>query len=294
MELASRVAPHPTTVLITGESGTGKEVVARAIHRMSPRRDLRMVAVNCAAIPENLLESELFGHRRGAFTGASVDKPGLFEEADGSTLLLDEVGELPLALQVKLLRVLQEGEVRRVGAQQVQKVDVRVMAATARDLEAEVVEGRFREDLYYRINVVHIHVPPLRDRLEDLDALVNAFVARLAARSGQRVSITPDAREAIRNHAWPGNVRELENALERAVVLSADATIRPDVLDLHSPQRPIDGGGACSLKEVAAAAEARAIDAALEAAGGSRAEAAKQLGISQRSLFYKLKEYGIS
>ncbi len=301
MDLASRVAPHATTVLITGESGTGKEVVARAVHRMSPRRTAPFIAVNCGAIPANLLESELFGHKRGAFTGATADKPGLFEEADGGTLLLDEVGELPVELQVKLLRVLQESEVRRVGEAHARKVDVRLLAATARNLEADVTEGRFREDLFYRLNVVRIHIPPLRERPEDLDSLVARLVARAAKRLGRELTVTGDAMAAIRRNAWRGNVRELENALERAAVLSADGVIREDAVrdaGVASPVRaaggePAGGGDELTtLKDAVADAERHAIQRALEAAGGNRQDAAKILGISPRTLFYKLKQLG--
>jgi two-component system response regulator AtoC len=300
LDLAMRVAPHGTTVLITGESGTGKEVLARAVHRMSPRRDRPFVAVNCGAIPENLLESELFGHARGAFTGAMADKPGLFEEAHGGTLLLDEVGELPPPLQVKLLRVLQESEVRRVGESASRKVDVRVIAATARDLETEAGEGRFREDLFYRLNVVHIHIPPLRDRREDIDGLVTALLARVASRSSRPVRITPEALETACRARWPGNVRELENALERSAILSPDGVI--DGESLAGAGRRLESigvGGASSaagpvtLKTAVAEAERRAVEAALDAAQGNRREAARILGISLRSLFYKLKEHGL-
>jgi two-component system response regulator AtoC len=297
VDLASRVAPHPTTVLITGESGTGKEVIARAIHRMSPRHDARFVAVNCAAIPEHLLESELFGHVRGAFTGAAADKRGLFEEADGGTLLLDEVGDLPLPLQVKLLRVLQEGEIRRVGGQKPQRVDVRVLAATARDLERDVAEGRFREDLYYRLNVVRIHIPPLRERPQDLEPLAVALLQRAVERAGHRIMMSPEALAAIRGHRWPGNVRELENTLERAVVLSADGVIRADAFETAGTS-----GAASShptailpsrLQDAVVVAERAVIQEALRNASGNRAAAAKLLGISQRNLFYKLKKLGL-
>jgi two-component system response regulator AtoC len=298
MDLATRVAPHATTVLITGESGTGKEVLARAIHRMSPRRDRPFVAVNCGAIPENLLESELFGHARGAFTGATADKPGLFEEAHGGSLLLDEIGELPSPLQVKLLRVLQESEVRRVGESASRKVDARVLAATARELEAEVREGRFREDLFYRINVVHIHIPPLRERPEDVDGLVTALLERVSERSGRPVAITADGLAAVRRGAWPGNVRELENALERAAVLSSDDTIRAEAFE--GVGRQVAGmtsgpttGEPMPLKQATEQAERHAVQWALEAASGNRREAAQMLGISLRSLFYKLKQHDL-
>lgn len=290
-DLATRVAPHATTVLITGESGTGKEVVARAIHRMSPRREAPFVAVNCGAIPEHLLESELFGHVRGAFTGAAADKLGLFEEADHGTLLLDEIGDLPPPLQVKLLRVLQEGEIRRVGDARSRRVDVRVLAATARDLEADVHEGRFREDLYYRLNVVRIHLPPLRERAEDLDSLVASLVERTARRTGKQVTLAKEAMTAIRGHSWPGNVRELENALERAVVLSPDGVIRDIVVGTPRAGRQDETAGSVTTLEAALrSAERQAIDRALAAADGNRKEAARILGISVRSLFYKLKE----
>lgn len=296
MELATRVAAHTTTVLVTGESGTGKEVVARAIHRMSPRRDAPFVAVNCAAIPENLLESELFGHRKGAFTGAATDRAGLFEEANGGTLLLDEIGDLPIGLQAKLLRVLQEGEVRRVGDSKARKVDTRVIAATARELERDVGAGRFREDLYYRLNVVRIHIPPLRDRPEDLDGLVAAFVRRAAQRGGREIELASEAMAAIRRHRWPGNVRELENALERALVLSTDDTLDPGAFALQpaaAANTAAIADGPRTLKEAVAEAEGHAIREALVATDGNRQAAARILGISVRSLFYKLKQLDV-
>jgi two-component system response regulator AtoC len=303
MDLAARVAPHTTTVLITGESGTGKEVLARTIHRMSPRRAAPFVAVNCGAIPENLLESELFGHAKGAFTGATADKPGLFEEAHGGTLLLDEVGELPLTLQVKLLRALQEGEIRRVGESAARQVDTRLLAATARNLEEDARDGRFREDLLYRLNVVNIHIPPLRQRPEDLDRLVAALLARVSTKSGWEVRILPAALEAIRQRSWPGNVRELENALERAAVLSSDGVIGPDGFEgigapMGAPRgAPTHAGAAGTtppdLKTAVRVAERETIEAALGATGGNRKEAADLLGVSLRTLFYKLKDLGI-
>jgi two-component system response regulator AtoC len=296
LDLATRVAPHPTTVLITGESGTGKEVVARAIHRMSPRREEPFVAVNCGAIPEALLESELFGHVRGAFTGALADKPGLFEEASGGTLLLDEIGDLPLPLQVKLLRVLQEGTIRRVGESRERRIDVRLMAATARDIDAEVRAGRFREDLYYRLNVVRIHVPPLRERPEDVERLALVLLDRATRRAGRTARLTPDALGRLRAMPWTGNVRELENSIERAVVLARDESIGSEAFDgiaTASPRGGESGGGSeplIPLKDAVTAAEAQAVARALEAAGGNRAEAARILGISLRSLYYKLRE----
>jgi len=291
MTLATQVAAYATTVLLTGESGSGKEVVARAIHRMSPRRDERFVAVNCGAIPENLLESELFGHVRGAFTGASADRVGLFEEANGSTLLLDEIGELSPALQVKLLRVLQESEIRRVGDTRARKVDVRVIAATARDLDAEVAGGGFRDDLFYRLNVVHIHLPPLRERTDDLPGLVAALLEKARKRSGRDVRLAPDVLAAITGRDWPGNVRQLENAIERAAVLSADGTIRAEAFDDRKPVKATDTP--TKLSDAVSQSERGAIERALSTVGGNRSEAARLLGVSLRSLFYKMKRLGL-
>ena len=294
LELVARVAEHNTTVLITGESGTGKEVIARAIHRASPRATRGFVAINCAAIPENLLESELFGHVRGAFTGASADKIGLFEQAHGGTLLLDEIGELPLGLQAKLLRVLQESEIRRVGDQRTRRVDVRVLAATARDLAAEVKAGRFREDVFYRLNVVSIELPPLRERHEDIAPLARHFAALLEKRLGHPLSLSDGAVSWLQAQPWPGNVRELENAIERAAVLSDRERLAPEDLRRGPPpgavsQAPPDSpGGSGSLDDAVAAAERQAITAALTATDGNRREAAKRLGISLRTLFYKM------
>jgi two-component system response regulator AtoC len=297
MDLASRVAPHATTVLVTGESGTGKEVVARAIHRMSPRRDQPFVPVNCAAIPEALLESELFGHARGAFTGAVADKRGLFEEADKGTLLLDEVGDLPLPLQVKLLRVLQENAIRRVGEGRERRVDVRLIGATARNLDADVATGRFREDLFYRLNVVRIHIPPLRERFEDLDHLAVVLLRRAAQRAGREAAFAPDAMAALREHRWPGNVRELENAIERAVVLSPDGTIHGGAFreTTGAPHAAAADGPpeTLRLKDAVARAEREAIASALAAAEGNREQAAQLLGVSLRTLYYKLRDSGL-
>src|SRR3954468_16592534 len=227
LELASRVARHNTTVLITGESGTGKEVIARAIHRMSPRSDRSFTAINCAAIPEQLLESELFGHTKGAFTGATSDHPGLFELANGGTLLLDEIADLPQALQAKLLRVLEEGEIRRLGGRESKKIDVRVLAANGKPMEQAVESGEFRADLFYRLNVVRLHIPPLRERPEDVPALLTHFVRQAATRLGHPVSITPSALDALTHHSWPGNVREIRNAVERAAVLGTGGPLEP-------------------------------------------------------------------
>jgi two-component system response regulator AtoC len=303
LALVARVAEHNTTVLITGESGTGKEVIARAIHRASPRASRVFVGINCAAIPEALLESELFGHVRGAFTGASADKTGLFEHAHGGTLLLDEIGELPVGLQAKLLRVLQEEEIRRVGDEKTRKVDVRVLAATARDLEAEVAAGRFREDLFYRVNVVAIELPPLRERREDIAPLASLFVARLAKRLGRPLSLSPSALGWLEEQPWPGNVRELENAIERAVVLSDHQSLTPEDFRRGpapaaptpiAATEPAAGVVGANLEDVVAAAERQAITAALQASGGNRRAAAKRLGVSLRTLFYKIDRYGIT
>ena len=297
LDLVARVADHKTTVLIMGESGTGKEVIAQAIHRASPRAGEAFVAINCAAIPETLLESELFGYVRGAFTGASGDKPGLFEQADRGTLLLDEIGELPLALQAKLLRVLQEGEIRRLGDEKTRRVDARVLAATAKDLAAEVAAGRFREDLFYRLNVVTIHLPTLRERVADIAPLAGHFAMRLGRRLGRRVTLSAAALRWLEQQPWRGNVRELEHAIERAAVLTDKETLEPDDLQKGPlpPSRPHEeqGAGSGTLREAAEAAEREAIRASLEAVGGNRREAAKRLGVSLRTLFYKMERYGL-
>src|SRR5262245_21948404 len=300
-----RVAPHRSTVLITGESGTGKELVARAIHELSPRAAKRFVAVNCAAIPGPLLESELFGHKRGAFTDAVRDKPGLFEDADGGTLFLDEVGELPLALQVKLLRALQEGEIRRVGDTASIKVDVRLIAATLRDLADDVRAGRFREDLYYRLNVLPVTIPPLRERTEDIPALARFFAHRHSARHQLgEVELSDVAIEALVRQPWPGNVRELENVIERAVVLADGPTGGRDarvidldylgtVMNVQAPP-PAREPGELSIKKATREIEQDLIRRALGVTQGNRTNAAKLLEISHRALLYKMKEYGIS
>ena len=299
LDVVARVAAHRTTVLITGESGTGKEVVARAIHRASPRAGGPFIGVNCAAIPESLLESELFGHVRGAFTGAVGDKPGLFEQAEHGTLLLDEVGEMPAALQAKLLRVLQDGEIRRVGDQRSRKVDVRILAATARDLEEDVKRGAFREDLLYRLNVVAIHLPPLRERPEDIPALAHHFARLAGKRLGRRLGLSAAAVDWLAAQRWPGNARELEHTIERAGVLSDHETLEPGDFRTGAPA-PAPGAGAGAggsapptLRERLDAAERTAIAEALAAAGGNRREAATRLGVSLRTLFYKIARHGL-
>jgi two-component system response regulator AtoC len=298
LDVVGRVADRGTTVLVLGESGTGKEVIARAIHRASPRAGRPFVAVNCAAIPENLLESELFGHVRGAFTGAAADKPGLFEQADGSTLLLDEIGELPLPLQAKLLRALQEGEIRRVGDARTRRVDVRLVAATARDLEAEVRAGGFREDLYYRLNVVTVRLPPLRERPADIAPLAARFAAQLARRFARPLALAPEAVAWLEGQPWPGNVRQLENTIERAAVLTDHDVL--GVADLDQDVRPRPGapkgdarGPSITLRDAVTGAERDAITTALAAAGGNRRDAARRLGVSLRTLFYKMARLGI-
>ena len=301
LALADKVARHPSTVLITGESGTGKELVARHLHRRSPRASAPFIAVNCGAIPEALLESELFGHAKGAFTGATVDREGLFADADGGTLFLDELGELPIALQVKLLRALQEGEVRRVGDDASRRVDVRVVAATSRNLESEVAEGRFRADLFYRVNVVRIHLPPLRERSEDVPELVRHFIDRFNARLGLRVTgASAAAMRALIDYPWPGNVRELENIVERAMVLAdhdrIDLAQLPALLPPATTALPSDDIAASldlSVKRRTDALERVLIREALSRTQGNRTRAAKLLDLSHRALLYKIREYGI-
>jgi transcriptional regulator with GAF, ATPase, and Fis domain len=292
-------------VLITGESGTGKEVLARAIHRLSPRSERAFTAINCAAIPGQLLESELFGHTKGAFTGAVADRMGLFEVAHEGTLLLDEIGDLPLDLQAKLLRVLEEGEIRRVGGRDAKRVDVRVIAATAKPLEQAVEQGEFRADLFYRLNVVRLHLPPLRERPEDVPALLTHFARQAATRMGRAVSLTPGALASLTHHNWPGNVRELRNAVERAVVLGTGGPL--DIKDFGlgngngngngnghgsgngAPSSAEASNGTLVLKTQVEEIERRAIQKALQVSGGNRRQAASLLGISLRTLFYKMR-----
>jgi len=298
LELLERTAAFKTTCVLFGESGTGKEVLARAIHAQSPRRNEPFVAVNCGAIPDALLESELFGHAKGAFTGAARARRGLFLEANRGTLFLDEIGEVPLALQVKLLRVLQEEEVRPVGEEKAQKVDVRVIAATARDLVAEVKAGRFREDLFYRLDVMRLEVPALRDRREDISLLADHFLAHFRDTLGKSVrGISDEALERLLRYAWPGNVRELENVIERAVILADGDRITPSELpeSVREPSNAAEPGAPqdFALRRARRAFETDWIRRALAAAGGNRTHAARMLEISHRALLYKIKEYGI-
>ncbi len=303
-EFIGRVARSAFPVLITGESGTGKELVARALHDTSGRA--AFVAVNCATLPENLLESELFGHEKGAFTGADREKPGLFEEADGGTLFLDEVGELPLPLQPKLLRALEEGEIRRVGSTRARRMDVRVIVATNRDLEKEVAEQRFREDLFWRLNVVALHVPPLRERVEDIPLLVEHFLNLSSERTAPKAdplqtvslrhTVGGETLRLLQSYPWPGNVRELRNALERAIALSPDSEI--SIGDL--PPRIRDGARSAAL--VAGAVERHLslrelereyIMEVLRQAGGNKTRAADILGMDRKTLYRKLNEFGL-
>jgi two-component system response regulator AtoC len=310
-ELVERAAEYKTTVLVTGESGVGKEVVARTIHELSDRAQQPFIAVNCGAIPEALLESELFGHARGAFTGADTARRGLFREADGGSLFLDEIGELPPAMQVKLLRVLQEEEVRPIGEPKPVPVDVRILAATARSLEAEVAASRFRGDLYYRLNVFRIHLPPLRERGDDLPLLADHLVETISRRLGREVpQLLPDAIAALRSHSWPGNVRELENAIERALILERGPRLAREAFALPAAAGAVqdatpaaqhssdaaDGADESdlSVKRHMRRLEEGLIRRALARTGGNRTRAARLLELSARALQYKLKEYGIS
>jgi two-component system response regulator AtoC len=295
----SKIARYKTTVLLTGESGTGKELMARAVHHNSDRSRGALIPVNCGAIPENLLESELFGHARGAFTGAVKAKRGLFHEASGGTLFLDEIGEMPMGLQVKLLRALESEEIRRVGETRPETVDIRLVAATSRDLEQRVRDGQFREDLFYRLNVVHIHIPPLRSRTEDIPSLVEHFLGRYNAGFAKDIQHVPsEVMEALLSYAWPGNVRELRNSIERAVLLSEGHTLEFSALP---PAVQIGGGagrvagdeGDLSVKRRVASLEADLIRRALEKTGGNRTHACKLLEISHRALLYKMKDFGI-
>ncbi len=300
LEIVRKVAPHDSSVLVTGASGTGKELVARILHRESPRADRAFVAVNCGGIPEQLLESEFFGFMKGAFTGADRDKEGLFEAADGGTLFLDEIGELPATLQVKLLRALQEGEVRRLGATATRRVNVRIISATNLDLEAAVEGGDFRKDLYYRLAVVPIHLPPLRQRTEEIPRLVEHLLGRQRERLNSEIEgVEPEAMEVLLSYSWPGNIRELENVLERALVLTEGPKISvedlPEVVRRPAPDGPgiaIDGAD-LSVKRQGARLEKHLIQLALDRTGGNKTQAAELLDLSPRALRYKVQEYGI-
>jgi len=292
-----KVAAFDTTVLITGESGTGKELIANAIHYNSPRKDRELVVINCGAIPAELLESELFGHKKGSFTGAAADKAGLFETASGGTIFLDEIGEMPQKLQVKLLRALQEGEIRRVGENITRKVDVRIIAATNRDLQEDVAKERFRRDLYYRLNVVPIVIPPLRSRKEDILPLARHFLEKYSGEMNKgNIDLSPGANKLLLSFFWPGNVRELQNTIERALALSGDS---PVLTEAHFPQlkEKIDGSaqieGKGSLREKLQATEKLVIKSALSKTGGNVTEAAKELDLTRQTLHNKIRKLGI-
>lgn len=286
LTFVERVSQTAASVLITGESGTGKELIARAIHDHGPRSHKKFVAINCSAIPENLLESELFGYKRGAFTGAHTDKAGLFELADGGTLFLDEISELPLSLQSKLLRIVQERELRRVGELESRKVDVRLIAATNKNLAEEVKRGTFREDLFFRLNVVTIHLPPLRERRDDIPLLARYFFQKACETHKRHLeTIEPQAMKKLLLHSWPGNVRELQNVLERAVVLCNGTSLTAD--DIIIDTMPLPSIEGCTLEEY----ERRIIEATLQEMGGNRTRTAEKLGVSLRWLQYRLKEW---
>ncbi len=295
--LLGKVIQTPTTVLILGETGTGKELIARVIHYSGPLRNRPFVAENCGALPENILESELFGHVKGAFTGAIQDKKGLFELANGGTIFLDEIGELGLAMQVKLLRVLQEGQIRPVGGSRFKKVNVRIIASTNRDLEEEVKKGNFRQDLYYRINVFPIVLPPLRKRREDIPLLVHHFMKKISKKLDWPMQdISPRAMDLLCHYDWPGNIRQLENEIERAMILASNSKLI-DEEHLSSQITSLGGDHAPpkdnTLKEAIEALEKRMIKQALEKSGGNRTKAAKALGLTRQGLLNKITRYGI-
>jgi len=287
-----KVAPADVTTLLLGESGTGKEVVARAIHHLSNRRDFRFVAINCAAIPENLLESELFGYEKGAFTGAAKQTRGKFEYADGGTLFLDEVGDLPMSLQAKLLRFLQERVIERVGGREEIPVDVRVVCATHQDLKGQIAENLFREDLFYRISEMTITIPPLRERSGDAHLLARVFLERFAREQGRAVKgFTPEALKAIENHAWPGNVRELENRIKRAVIMTDGSQVNSEDLELSSEgEDPL----MLNLRQVRDDAESRALRRTLQIVDGNISRAAELLGVTRPTLYDLLKKHGLN
>ncbi len=302
-EVLPRIANAPSNVLITGESGTGKELIARAIHQLSPRRDRPFVVVNCGGIPPNLLESELFGYKAGAFTGASRDKEGLFLKAHKGTIFLDEIGELPLEMQVKLLRVVQEKAVMPLGSAKEIKVDVRIISATNRDLEKEVLAGNFREDLFYRLNVISLELPPLRERKEDIPLLVDYFLKKYAEKMGKKIEgISDFALKALMEYDFPGNVRELENIIERSVALESGPLILPESLVLSRKNRENSNGAfeielpeeGLNLEDLLARIEVSLLKQALARTGGNKTEAAKLLGLNFRSLRYRLAKYGLS
>jgi DNA-binding NtrC family response regulator len=291
-----RVAETRSTVLITGETGTGKELVARAIHDRSAQRHMPLIKVNCAAIPETLIESELFGHVRGAFTGAMSNRKGKFALADGGSILLDEIAKLGQPVQAKLLRVLQEREFEPLGSERAQKVDVRVIAASNRDLTAMVAAGTFQEDVYYRLNVIPIRIPPLRERREDIPVLAEHFVRKHAQRTGRHIDgLDPAAMTLLERYDWPGNVRELENTIERAVVLSTDPVIRPDAISgLRSAPTSASGVPSLQLRQNVEWVERETIRLALDASLGVKKDAAERMGISQRALSYYLAKYRLA
>jgi two-component system, NtrC family, response regulator AtoC len=307
-DMVAKVATTSAAVLLTGESGVGKEVVARAIHRASPRSANQFVKVNCAALPGELLESELFGHQRGAFTGAHRDKPGKFELAEKGTILLDEIGEVPLRLQAKLLHVLQDGEFARVGGERILHTDVRVLAATNRDLAAEIRAGRFREDLYYRLNVIEVRIPPLRERRDEIPVLIDYFLKTANAAYRRSVDIPPSMRRLLLEHSWPGNIRQLENVIKRVVVLGSAAGVYEELAasakassatSAVAPPAPlIDTSGQLDLKSIArrAARDAERIAIAdmLQRTRWNRAKAARLLGISYKALLYKIVDCGLA
>jgi two-component system response regulator AtoC len=297
IEKSRKVAPYKVPVLITGESGTGKELIARAIHLSSGLPEEKFVPVNCAAIPENLLESELFGYMKGAFTGAVYSKKGLLEEADGGTVFFDEIGDMPLPLQVKILRFLQDGEIRRIGEASARKVDVRVICATSRDLSKDVKDGRFREDLFYRINVITISIPPLRERKEDIPVLVEHFIKKFSQSTGKSIKgVSPSCMKMLIDYPWYGNVRELENQIERAIVLCErdflDESDFPSILEWMRGKDLLTVDE-LSIKKHSQALERELIIKALKRTRGNKSKAAKLLDISLRALLYKIKEYKI-
>jgi DNA-binding NtrC family response regulator len=301
LEMAAVAAPFDTPVLLLGESGTGKEVAARHVHARSPRARGAFVSVNCAAIPQELFESEFFGHRRGAFTGAVADREGRFRVAHRGTLFLDEINSLPAVAQAKVLRVLQDGTFERVGDSQPTTVDVRLVCASNADLPAEVAAGRFRPDLFYRVNVMTLRIPPLRERKEDIPVLAQAFLGEFARKFGKPVAeIAPETLELFAAYPWPGNVRELRNVIERGLLLERSERLSPESLPFHlrqpaPPRRPRDGGrdGDFNLRSNLAAAERRLLEEALAASGGIRREAARLLGVDERNLAYYLKKHGL-